>query len=118
MQYPQYLHSFSFDPECLICEQNKAHRAYCRSVTAPRVDANPAPTRFGEAITADHKILNKLDESRDHDRAALIVQDKATYWLQGHPAASKNGKETKKAFNSFLDWDAKMSMSILIAVKK
>ena len=70
---------FPFDAECEICQQNKAHRAYCKSVTTPRVDAQPAPTEFAEAIAADHKILNKFDESRDHDRAALIVQDKATY---------------------------------------
>ncbi|WP_288992749.1 DNA (cytosine-5-)-methyltransferase, partial [uncultured Marinobacter sp.] len=93
---------FPFDPECEICQHNKAHRAYCKSVTTPRVDAQPAPTEFAEALTADHKILNKFDESRDHDRAALIIQDKATYWLQGFPAPAKNGKETQKALAKFV----------------
>ena len=56
--------------------EQSTYRAYCRTVTTPRVDAMPAPTKFGEAITADHKILNYFDKSRDHDRAALIVKTK------------------------------------------
>ena len=68
----------------------KTNRARCSNNPDPRPDAYPKPEHFGDALTADHKILNDEDESRDLDQQALIVQGGATYWLQGYPVKDKS----------------------------
>ena len=93
---------FPKDPNCPICQGSKAQRARCSSKAQPAPDGLPEPKIFGDAITADHKILNEDDESRDHDRVACVIQDRATYWLQAYAAGNKSGAETKKAFQKFL----------------
>ena len=40
-------------------------------------DAQLSPT-FGDTITADHKVLNEVSESRLHLRFAVVSQDLAT----------------------------------------
>ena len=41
----------------------------------PTADGLPQPEMFGDALTADHKILNDDNTSRDHDKLALIIKD-------------------------------------------
>ena len=45
----------------------------------------PAATTVGDAITAAHEILNEQNESRLHQRFAVVVQDLATQWIQSCP---------------------------------
>ena len=89
-------------PNCVICQNNKAHRAYCKSGGDIRTDSLPSPTRFGEMITADHKIMNDDDASREEDRTACVIQDKWSYWLQAYPAPTKSTADTKRALCRFL----------------
>ena len=65
-------------------------------------DQLPKPKRFADAVTADHKILNEDDESRDYDRVALIVMDRFTRWLQGYAASTKHAKEVQRDLQRFL----------------
>ena len=57
---------------CEICRDHKTHRAYCRN-KAGQASNLPTPTKFGEMLTADHKILNEDDESRSGDRVVCII---------------------------------------------
>ena len=93
---------FPKDPNCPICQANKPTRAYVQSKPGAEPDALPVPKAWGDAITADHKILNEDDQSRDHDRMACIILDRFTQWLQGYSAPSKSAAETRKAFRKFL----------------
>ena len=65
-------------------------------------DGLPEPKKFADAITADHKVLNDDDQSRDHDKLALIIQDRFTHWLQGYASKTKNAKDTLYGFQRFL----------------
>ena len=38
--------------------------------------------KFGDLITADHKVLNEGSESWNNHRYAVVVQDVATQWIQ------------------------------------
>ena len=93
---------FPKDPLCEICQACKITRAPCKSKCGHRTDSLPVPVNFGDAITADHKILNEEDQSREEDRVACVIQDRATSWLQAYPAPKKDTKETMKAFERFL----------------
>ena len=45
--------------------------------------------KFGDTITADHKILNEEGESPNTQRSAFVVQDLATQWFQSYPCKTK-----------------------------
>jgi len=92
---------FPRDENCLICQANKAHRAYLRSKTEHAADSLPIPTDFGDAVTCDHKIPNEDDKSRKNDRTAFVVYDRATKWLQSYAARTKSAKHTKRALQRF-----------------
>ena len=46
--------------------------------------------KFGDLITADHKVLSESCESRNHHRYAIVVQDLATQRIQSYPCKTKN----------------------------
>ena len=69
---------FPKDPNCPICNSCKTNRSHCRSRTHGEPDSLPEPKKFADAVTADHKILDEDDESRQHDRVALIIMDRFT----------------------------------------
>ena len=64
-------------------------------------DALPEPKKFGDAITADHKVLNDDDKTRDGDKLALVIQDSFTHWLQSFPCKTKDAKECARCFKRF-----------------
>ena len=93
---------FPKDPNCPICRECKRDRAHCRSKSHGKPDDLPTPTRFGHSITADHKNLNEKDESRSGDRAALIIMDRFSHWLQGYPDKSKDHQGSMRALERFM----------------
>ena len=93
---------FPMDPNCPICNSCKRNRAHCRSKRHGEPDELPEPKEFADAITADHKILNEDDASREHARVALVVMDRATRWLQGYAANSKASDEVTRDLQRFL----------------
>lgn len=72
--------------DCEICQNNKPTRAACKSKTHRKGDALPEPETFGDAITADHKILNEDDESRTQYQCACIIKDRYTHFIGGYPS--------------------------------
>ena len=46
--------------------------------------------KFGDLITADHKVLSANCESRNNHRYAVVVQDLATQWIQSYPCKTQN----------------------------
>ena len=93
--------------ECEVCNSTKTMRAQCRKSDGEKqIDCPIVPRVFGDVITADHTILgdsiHDSDHSRNGDRVALIVQDRATHRIQGHPAPSKSAAETKMDLERFM----------------
>ena len=66
-------------------------------------EAVPRAEKFGDLITADHKVLNEGCESRDNHQFAVVVQDLATQRIQSHPCKAKTYQETEKSSRTFLE---------------
>ena len=58
-------------------------------------------------ITADHKVLSDNCESRNSHRYAVVVQDKATQWIQAYPCKTKTSQETQRSLHKFLEPERK-----------
>ena len=69
---------FPKDRNCEICKRTKITRAPCRRRSG---EAVPRAEKFGDLITADHKVLSENCESRSNRRCAVVVQDLATKWI-------------------------------------
>ena len=64
------------------------------------------PKAFSELVTADHLILANEDEhSRHGDAVSLVIQDRATRWIESHPNATKSAPDTLYAFKQFVRAD-------------
>ena len=61
--------------------------------------------KFGDLITADHKVLSDNCESRNNHRYAVVVQDLATQWIQAYPCKTKTSQETQRSLQKFLESD-------------
>ena len=76
-----YTH-FPKDRNCEICQRTKITRASCRRRNG---EAVLRAEKFGDLITADHKVPSEGGESRNNHRYAVVVQDLATQWIQSYP---------------------------------
>ena len=65
-------------------------------------DDLPQPKDFGDVITADHAIISEDHASRSGCRTALVIQDRATQWIQAYAAVQHTKEETMCAFQRFL----------------
>ena len=78
-------------------------RAFCRWRPG---EAVPQADKFGDLITADHKVLNEEGESRNIHRYAVVVQDLATQWIQSYPCKTTTSQETENSSRKFLEpWE-------------
>ena len=93
---------FPKDSNLDICREAKSSRAQCRSKNRGKPDEFPKPLKITDSITADHKILNEDDASRENDRVAMIILDRFTRWLQGYACKGKSASECLKFFKCFL----------------
>ena len=75
-------------------------RPPCRKRTCT---ALPRAEKFGDLITADHKVLSEGCESRNNHRHAVVVQDLATEWIQSYPCKTQTSQETEKRSRKFLE---------------
>ena len=73
---------FLEDPNCEICRGDWTARARRKNRRPRRADGLSPPTTLGDLITANHKILNLDDSSRNDHRNAVIVRDGYSYWLR------------------------------------
>ena len=91
---------------CDICCQATAQRKSCRkskpAEEAGEEDAS-VPKAFGDLITADHiAMLNPEEASSSGDKAALVMQDRYTRWLECYPTPEHTTHATTTAFKMFL----------------
>ena len=89
-----YTH-FPKDQNCEICKRTKITRAPCRRRND---EAVPRAEKFGDLITADHKVFSDNCESRNNHRYAVGVQDLATQWIQAYPCKTKLHKKPREAY--------------------
>ena len=92
------LNSLPKDIDCDVCLRTKITRAPCRRRTC---ESLIRAEKFGDLITADHKVLNEGCESRDNHRYAVVAQDLATQWIQSHPCKTKSSHETERSLSKF-----------------
>ena len=97
---------FPYHPACRVCrackQSREQHRAKRNKANKDEEPAIPAPTEFGQQITADHKILSKAEASRKGECVSLIIQDRFSKWLRAHAAHSKTALETMAGLLRFL----------------
>ena len=91
---------FPKDLSCDICLRTEITRAPCRRRIG-RLEARAE--KFGDLITADHKVLSEGCESRNNHRYAVVVQDLATQWLQSYPCKTKTSQKNQKRRQKFLE---------------
>ena len=91
---------FPKDRNCDICLRTKITRPFCRRRTGTVV---PRAEKFGDLMTADHKILSEESESRNNHRYAVVVQDLATRWIHSELCKTKTSQETQKSLQKFLE---------------
>ena len=82
-----HLHIFTEHLNCEVCELTKTARSPCRNRLDARGDCIHPPQQFGDAMTADHKVLKKESESRLQHRYGVAVQN-----LVGSIATRRNIK--------------------------
>ena len=80
-----------------ICLRTKITKVPCRRRNEGSI---PRAERFGDLITADHKVFNEGSESGKNHWYAVVVQDLATQWIQSYPCKNQNftgdGEESTK----------------------
>ena len=91
---------FPEDRNCEICKRTKITWAPCRRRNGGAV---PRAEHFGDLITADHKVLSDICESRNNHRYAVVVQDLATQWIQSYPCKTETSQETQRSLQKFLE---------------
>ena len=94
-----YAH-FPKDRNCDVCLRAKIARVPRRRRTG---EALARAEKFGDLITADHKVLNEGCESRDNHQYAVVVQGLATQWIQSYPCKTKSSHETERSLSKFLE---------------
>ena len=82
---------------CLKTKITKASYWRCTGGALPRAE------KFGDLITADHKVFDEGCESRDNHRNAVVVQGFATRWIQSYPCKTKISHETGTSLSKFLE---------------
>ena len=101
-----YTH-FPKDRNCEICQRTEITSAPCRRRIGTVV---LRAEKFGDLITADHKVLSEGCESRNNHRYAIVVQDLATQWIQSYPCKTKTSQETERSLQKFLEPNRKLKV--------
>ena len=91
---------FPKDRNCEICKRTKIIRAPCRRRSG---EAVPRADKFGDLITADHKVLSENCESRNNHRYAVVMQDLATQLIESYPCKTKTSQKTQRSLQKFLE---------------
>ena len=95
---------------CDFCQRTKITRAPCRRRNGGAI---LRAEKFGDLITADHKVLSEGCESRNNHRYAVVVQDLATQWIQSYPCKTITSQETQRSLQKFLEPDRKPKFNSL-----
>ena len=90
----KWRHNFPKDRKCDICLRIKITRVPCRRRNEGSI---PRTEKFGDLMTADHKVVNEGSQSWNNHRNAVVAQDLAAQWIQFYPCKNKNSQETEKS---------------------
>ena len=101
---------FPKDRNCEVCLRTKMTRAPCRK---PAREGNQVlwADKFGDMITADHKVLNEGGDSRNNHRYSVMVRDLATQWVQSCPCNTQVSQETEWSLREFLEPSEKLKVT-------
>ena len=91
---------FPKDRDCDVCLWTKITRAPYKKLIGKAV---LKAEKFGDLITADHKVLNEGSESRHNHRYTIVVQNRTTRWIQSYPCTTKSSHETEKSWSKVLE---------------
>ena len=80
-------------------KRTKSTRAPCRRRIG---DAVPRADKFGDLITADHKVLSDNCESRNNHRYESWCRI-CPQWIQAYPCKTKTSQETQRSLQKFLE---------------
>ena len=100
-----YIH-FTKYRYCDICLRTEMTRVPCRRRDEGSI---PRAEKFGDLITAEHKIFDEGSESRNNHRYAVVVQDLATPWI------TQNRRRRRRACESF--WSRHRSQKLFYTDK-
>ena len=87
---------FSKDPDCGL---TKTTRAPCSNRPDARGDRVHHPQKFGDAVKADHEVLNDENDSRLQHRCAGFFY---SFRIQSYPTQSKTAQETINCLQKFV----------------
>ena len=91
---------FPKDRNYEVCLRTKMTRTRCRRRTGETL---PRTEKFGDLITAHHRVLNEEGESRNNQRYAVLVQDLANHWIQSYLCKTNASQKTDKSSRKFLE---------------
>ena len=77
---------------CEVCRRTKVTTVLCRRRTG---EGLLRAEKFGDLLTADHKVFNEESESRNNHRYAVVGQDLATQWFQSYPCKTDFTRDGK-----------------------
>ena len=83
-----------------VCKRTKVTRTLCRRRTRNRV---PRAEKFGDLITADHKVFSEDRVSSNNQWYAVVIQDLTSQRMQSYPCKTKSFQETLKSLRKFLN---------------
>ena len=93
---------FPEDRSCKVCLQTRMTKALCRKRARAGNQVLWAD-KFGDLITADHKVLNERGDSGNNHRYSVTEQDLATQWIQSCPCKTQASQETERRLRKFLE---------------
>ena len=92
------------EPACVPWRSKLRHMLITRVPCRSRNEGSfPRAQKFGDLITADHKVLNEGFESQNNHRYVVVVQDLASQWILSYLCKTKTSKETVKSLQKFLE---------------
>ena len=96
----QYFSHFPKDRNCEVCLRTKMTRAPCRKRTGDQV---LWAQKFGDNITANHKVLNEGGDSGNNHRYSVMVRDLATQWIQSCRWNTQASQQMEWSLREFLE---------------
>ena len=93
---------------CEICSMSKTQRAPCRRKKHKPGDGQKEEAgleevkTFGDLITADHIIVGDGDASHHGDRAAMVLLDAASKWIDCFPTATKSTEDNMQSLQNYV----------------
>ena len=107
-QHKLFTH-FPGDANCKVCRRAKVTRTPCKINPDDPTDRLKIADRFGDVMTANHKVLDEEQESRLHHRYSVVVQDHATITRQQAKSPHHCTNETTGTpnVNAWTKWNSR-----------